>query len=124
MRSVEFAAPNNLRPCKVLVNVARILDWELLAFVGGIGAVVFLQLLQGQINLRGVLLEKDGSEALSPARVQLLVATLAASMQYLSKLADASGNALPEVGAVWVYLLGGSSGIYAARKIYGRWKKG
>lgn len=100
------------------MSMARILDWELNAFLWALLAVVLLQLLTGHIRLGGLLREKDGSGAFSPARVQLLIATLATGTQFLGSLAQASPDKLPALDNRWLYLISGSSGLYAWRKLY------
>ncbi len=100
-------------------SILRILDWELTALLAALAIAVGLQLLLRQINLSGLLHEKDEAGQVSPARVQLLMATLAAAVQYLRSVPDAPAGTLPEVPKLWLYLMGGSSGIYVARKFYG-----
>ena len=100
------------------MTLARILDWEATAFLGALLAVVVMQLLTGHIRLQGLLREKDGSGAASPERVQLLFATLATATRLLGGFSQASTGTLPAPEAGWLYLMGGSSSIYAARKLY------
>lgn len=106
------------------MSVADILNLEVIAFIAGVGAALIFKCLTGQINLRGVLVHKDGSERVSPERVQLLIATIAAAGSYLSQVSGSSTNVMPDISTSWLYLLSGSSGIYALGKAYATWKMG
>jgi hypothetical protein len=96
--------------------MTSILHFEGWGFLCLLGALVAYRLLTGQINLNGLLLRKDGTGAVSPERVQLLLATMALSAKYLGEVAHSGGGAMPNVRAEWLYVLGGSSGIYAVGK--------
>ena len=109
--------PNQL-PAKgpYYMPVTSILHFEGWGFLYLLGAMVAYRLLTRQINLKGLFLRKDGSNSVSPERVQLLIATLAMSANYLSSVAHNTGNTMPDVRPQWLYLFGGSSGIYVAAK--------
>ena len=98
------------------------LRYEIAAIVGGFALVVAFQLVTGQINLRNMLAEKDGSGRYSPIRVQLLVLTLAGLGYYVLKLFDSTdaGGAitLPRLPAGLVAVLGGSNLVYLSGKYY------
>lgn len=97
--------------------MARILEIEVWAFLGLLGALVAYRLLTRQINLSGLLLRKNGSGSPSPERVQLLLATLAVSWKYLSDvLQSPHSNNLPDIDPQWLYAAGGSSAIYVLGK--------
>ncbi len=96
----------------------RILHFELLGFLYLLAAVVVLQIAMRRINLDGLITHKDGSNQVSPERIQLLLATIAASATYFSQVASSTGGTLPDVSSQWLYLLGGSSGIYVAGKAW------
>lgn len=80
--------------------------------------LVVFQMLTRRIRLEGLLRLKDGSGAVSAARVQLLIVTLATAGNYLSQLPNASGKALPDINAMWVYGFGVSGGIYVVQKVW------
>jgi hypothetical protein len=92
--------------------------WEVLVFLMALFASIALQLFTGQINTRGLLLGQkgDGSQYLSPERVQLLLFTLGAAFQFLSSvLRDPSK--FPVVPESWIYLLCGSHVVYLGGKV-------
>ena len=106
------------------MSPARILGYELLGFVYVLAAVVLFQLLTGRINLKGLIFAKDGSGQVSAARVQLLAITIATCIRYVGDVATTTQPALPDVDKSWLYLMGGSSGIYMARKAWTHLRKG
>ncbi len=87
-------------------------------FLYGLAALVAYRLLTRQINLSGLLSRKTDGGAVSPERVQLLLATMALSVKYLVEVAHNSSGAMPDVDANWLYVFGGSSGIYASVKAW------
>jgi hypothetical protein len=96
----------------------RVLHFELLGFLYVLAAVVLFKILTGQINMEGLITHKDGTGRVSPERIQLLLATIAASATYLSEAFSSTNGSLPDVSPQWLYLLGGSSGIYVAGKAW------
>jgi hypothetical protein len=106
-----------------MVSITRILHLELLGFLYALAAIVVYQMLTGAINVTGLLTQKDGSGETSPERLQLLLATIAASASYLAEVAKNTTGTMPDVGANWLYLMGGSSGIYALRKAWVTWNR-
>ena len=105
------------------MNVARLLALEGWGFLSLLIAVIAYKILTRQINLSGLLLRKGLSSSPSPERVQLLLATIAMSARYLSSVAHAPNNALPDIDPQWLYLFGGSSAIYAAGKALTTFRK-
>ena len=101
--------------------LARILDLELLSLLWALGAAIVFQLLTRRINLRGLLSAKDGSVGISPGRVQLLITTIAASAHYLVSVTSSKAPDMPDISSQWLYLFGGSSGIYALGKAWTFW---
>lgn len=101
--------------------ITRILHLELLGFLYGLAGIVAYQMLTGRINLKGLFQRKDGSAQTSPERIQLLLATIAAAANYLGEVAKSPGGTMPDVSNQWLYLMGGSSGIYALRKAWKTW---
>ena len=98
--------------------LTRILHFELLGFLWVLAGVVVYQIATRQINMDGLITHKDGSDQVSPARIQLLLATLAASATYFSQVAANTSGTMPDVNPQWLYLMGGSSGIYVAGKAW------
>lgn len=79
-------------------------------------AVVAYQILTGRINTRGLLSEKttNGLGGVSPARVQLLLFTLAFAFYILSQIANS--RQFPTIDTKWLLILGGSHSIYLGGK--------
>ena len=98
------------------MQVTSILHFEGWVFLSLLGAIVAYRLLTGRINLRGLFSRKGSSNSVSPERIQLLLATLVMSADYLTSVAHATGSAMPDVTPQWLYLMGGSSGIYVVGK--------
>ena len=96
----------------------HILRLESLGFLCLLAATLVYRMLTGRIPLSRLLARKDGSSGASPERVQLLVATLALSAKYVSEVIHGSSGVLPDVSAQWLYVFGGSCGIYASVKAY------
>ena len=107
------------------MSIVRILHIEAMIFLYGLAATVVYQMLTGAINVSGLLSQKHkpGQPETSPERVQLLLATLAAASSYIGQVAHSSGATLPDVSNQWLYLMGGSSGLYALRKAWTTWNR-
>ena len=103
------------------MSITRILHFELLGFLCALAAVVVYQMLTGAINVTGLLAQKDRTGQTSPERIQLLLATIAAAASYLGEVAKSTGGTMPDVSPNWLYLMGGSSGLYALRKAWTTW---
>ncbi len=104
---------------------ARLLHLEMEGFLAALIAIIGYQLLTGAINLKGVLSQSDGrlkSPQLSPGRVQLLLATIAAAATFLSRVFSTTDGRLPEIDHRWLYLTGASSSIYAIEKAFATWR--
>lgn len=93
-----------------------------LILFGGLGGIIGVQLLTGQINSRGLFygFRRDGSRYLSPERIQLLLLTLAFGFQYVMKVAQLQSPTpeLPPIESSWIALMGGSHAVYLTRKLY------
>lgn len=86
-----------------------------------LAATLLMQLLTGGVNLRGLLFVKrpSGPRELSPARVQMLLATLATAATYAGAAVAAVGTGrLPDVDTRWLYGLGASHGLYLGTKLF------
>ena len=89
-------------------------------FFGALAVIVAAQLLSGGINVHGLLRVKrpGGLAGLSPARVQLFVATLGAAATWLAQALEARDSGrLPDVPTLWLQALGASQGVYLASKV-------
>ncbi len=98
------------------MQVASILRFEIWGFLLLLASTLAFQMLTRRINLSGLLSRKGQSTATSPERIQLLLATILVSARYLSDLVHAPVNSLPNISPEWLYVLGGSSAVYAAGK--------
>ena len=96
----------------------HLLQVELNGFLIILSAILVFKLLTRQIQLGGLLNRKHDNGRVSPERIQLLLATLAISAKYLGSVMHASNGAMPDVSPDWLYLFGGSSGIYASIKAF------
>jgi hypothetical protein len=97
-------------------TLASVLTIEAVVFVAALVLLVSYRLITGEINSIALLSDK-GTREFSPARLQLLVATvLAAGYWFLKVLSSAAGNQLPDVPQDLVLLLGGSHTLYLGSK--------
>lgn len=100
----------------------RIIELELVFFVYGLAAIVAVKALAGGINFQSLLRSKADGQP-SPARVQLLIATLVGAVHLWQVMhGAAAGPSSPSMDDRWLALTGGSSGIYWATKFYGLFK--
>lgn len=91
----------------------KALTFILAAFAAG----VVYKLLTGGIRLRGLLLDTEPRATFSPARVQLLVFTLAAAGEYLKLLMQRPEHSgLPAPPDSVLQVLGASQVLYAGCK--------
>ena len=99
------------------------------ALLAALSAVIVVQLATGRINTHGLLNDKnvDSTNALSPARVQLLASTLAVAALYVYRvvtsgsLPDISGSTLAFVGASHVtYVVGKALTLLSGRSRFFR----
>ncbi len=97
----------------------QLVRYIVLGFLFSLAAIVGIRVLTGEINTRGLLRTKSptGEDSISPARVQLLVFTLAAAGNFLTDVLNAPGSAtLPEVPQSMLATLGGSHVFYLGSK--------
>ncbi len=93
------------------------------AWILGLVAVVVLQIVTGRISIAGLLESKDadGRTSFSPARLQLLIFTVAVAARYLYMVLKNPGQAsLPSLPMGVVAALGGSQMVYLGGKIFSR----
>lgn len=105
------------------MTLTSILHLEVTAFLCALAATVFFQILTRRIKVVGLLCPESAMGQVSPGRVQLLLATIAASASYLSQVANATNGNLPDVNLNWLYVFGGSGSIYALEKAWAAWNK-
>lgn len=107
------------------MSIIRILHFEGIGFLYALLAIVAYQMMTGQINLRWLLSRKsrDNPNQTSPERIQLLLATIATSARYLGEVRQSTGANLPDLDKTWLYLMGGSGGLYVLRKAWTAWKE-
>jgi len=98
--------------------VTQVLHLEAMGFLYALAVVVVYKIVTRQINMEGLITHKDGSGRVSPERIQLLLATIAASATYLTDALSSTNGSLPDVSPQWLYLIGGSSSIYVAGKAW------
>lgn len=96
-----------------LLTVAR---WEMIILVAAFGAVTLWKLFQSA-NFSDLIRSSDGTRAISPARVQLLMLTALTALQYLlATLRDPSH--FPAVPQGLVMGIGGSQALYLGAKAW------
>ncbi len=87
-----------------------------------LAALLAVKMLTGSISVGGLLARKDGDQGVSPERIQLLLATLALGAKYIGSVAHGTDvHMMPDVSNQWLYLFGGSGGIYASVKALAMW---
>ena len=99
-------------------TLARFVYYEVWFLIGAFFLMIGYQILTGKIKTDGLLSAKDSKGGLSPARVQLLVLTLAAAFYYLMQVISKPTAGLPAAPKEMLLVLGGSNLFYAARKAY------
>jgi hypothetical protein len=104
-----------------LASLPHVIESIVFGFLFSLAAIISFRLLTGEINTSGVLRTKSpsGDNELSPARVQLLLFTLATAGTYLSEVLAALGSGkLPDVPETLLAVLGGSNVFYLGTKAY------
>ena len=106
-------------------TLMTLVRYEISCFLAALIAVVAFQMFSGKIVTQGMLSEKtsNGAIGVSPARVQLLLFTMAFAFYVFSQIADsvvraAPGQAaqFPVIDVKWLLMLGGSHSIYLGGK--------
>ena len=93
-----------------------ILRWEGFAFLSALAALLAYRMLTRRINLRGLL--GDGTGGVSAERVQLLVTTVAVSVNILRTALHGTTNALPQINGATLTIFGASSSTYLGVKAF------
>lgn len=102
-------------------SLPRFVGFIVFGFLFSLAALISFRLLTGDINTRGVLRTKSptGDDEISPARVQLLLFTLATAGTYLSDVLTSLGSGrLPDIPESVLAMLGGSHVFYLGTKAY------
>ena len=102
------------------MTVAKLLHVEILMFIYGLAFQVAYGLLTSRINMRGLFLDKSGSGVVRPERIQLLIVTIALAARYLGEVSVSVTPAFPTIDVGWLYVFGGSNGVYVTRKLVER----
>src|SRR5713226_8797032 len=99
-----------------MATLTMFAKYEIGFFLVALLAVVAFQLLTRRIKTRGLLSEKtkDGLGGVSPARVQLLMFTVAFAFYLLSEIVNS--RQFPTIDTKWLLILGGSHSIYLGGK--------
>jgi hypothetical protein len=94
-----------------------LLGLEVRGFLFALTALVAMRLLTGAMPLKGLLGNEDGTDDISPERLQLLLATMALAGKMVVSAVHGAAGTMQDIGPQWLYLFGGSSGIYASVKM-------
>lgn len=98
--------------------LTTVLRYEIWIFLTVLAAVIAYQLLTGMINTRGLLRDKMTGRALSPGRLQLLIATTGGALYYLLLMfSNEKPGEFPEIPSALVMILGGSNAFYLGGKL-------
>lgn len=102
-------------------DIVQIAAWEGYAFLVAVLGIVVLRVLTGGIRTRGLIegTTSHGSRFVSAGRVQLLIMTTAAAVQYVGQ-AWSNPQKLPDVPNNWLLFLAGSHVLYLGGKLQGR----
>ncbi len=98
------------------MTAAQLLRLEVLGFVTVLALAVAWKLMSSRISTRGLLTDASLG-GFSPARLQLMLATLVGAASYLNDLAH-NPDALPEPGAGLLVAVGGSNAIQLGGKLW------
>jgi hypothetical protein len=99
-----------------MTTLAIFTKYEIGILVTAFAAIVLYQFLTGRVNTRGLLSEHTGlgADAVSPARVQLFLFTLAMAFYVLSEILRF--HRFPEIETKWLLILGGSHSVFLGAK--------
>ena len=100
--------------------LAKTLRYETSLLLILLAGTVAYKLLVQQINVKGLFRDTTGDRSLSPARVQLLLASVSMAAYYVFLVIDSKeAGKLPDVPNEFLIALTGSNSIYLAGKLYG-----
>lgn len=92
-----------------------LLSTSLIVFLVAFALIVLWQIYTGHIGIAGLLRDKRG-QGFSPARFQLLLATLAGLAVYAEEQLTATGGTAPPMPDWLVWSMVGSQGLYLTGK--------
>ena len=110
-------------------SLAKLARLEMIILLGGLMIVVLSKVFAGGIGLSGLLTvsrlptqtDADPPE-FSPARAQMLMATMIAAMYYLLQVINnPSADSLPDMPTGLLSVVGGSHAIYLGGKVQSAW---
>ena len=107
--------------------VAETVRYVAFGFLLTLAGTIAVRLLTGSINTTGLLRSKSRTknESVSPARIQLLIFTLATAGTYLTQVLKSLGSPqMPDVPQDTLITLGGSQALYLGTKAYAFLLKG
>ena len=102
-------------------DFANFIQWEGLGFLFALFAIVIMRILTGDLATRGLIagVTFRGSSFVSAGRVQLLIVSMVAAVQYLSQVWD-NPQSFPDIPQNWLLLFAGSQVLYLGAKFHGR----
>jgi hypothetical protein len=102
-------------------GVTELIAWEGLAFLVALFGLMVTRVLTGGLRTRGLIAGTTaaGSQFVSAGRVQLLIVSLLAAVQYLTQVWH-DPQRLPEVPQNWLLFFGGSQFLYLGSKFRGK----
>lgn len=96
------------------------LQIELWVFLLALAVMIGYRMLTGTINTKGLLSAKGDHLEFSPARLQLLLATLAVAVYYIGEILVSSPlGGFPTIPNEMLFVLGGSHALYLGSKSAG-----
>lgn len=102
-------------------GITELVAWEGLAFLFVLSAIVAVRILTGSLRTRGLIAgtTASGSQFVSASRVQLLIVTLVAAVQYVTQVWQSPGT-FPDIPQNWLLFFGGSHVLYLGSKFHGK----
>jgi hypothetical protein len=102
-------------------GITELIEWEGMAFLFALLGIVALRVLTGGLNTRGLIAgtTASGLQFVSASRVQLLIVTLSAAVQYVVKVWQSPGT-FPDIPQSWLLFFGGSQVLYLGSKFHGK----
>lgn len=111
-----------------MLYLAKAAQLETIFLLAALAVVIACKVIAGDISCSGLLTvakdpkRTDAASEFSPARAQMLMATLLAGMYYLIQVINnPSSDRLPDAPGALVGIVGGSQAIYLAGKVQGAW---
>src|SRR6185295_3136604 len=98
-------------------TLARVMRIEISCFMIGLAVIVLFGMLTRTINTKGLLRDKGTSSGFSPARLQLLIATVVVAFYYIGQaLSNTNTGTFPTIPNEMLLILGGSHAFYLGSK--------